>query len=802
MPAVKQKIWPVGNLEDFQRERHIFDLNFARGLGRLSVITPSIVRMQFTLEKDWPYKPLMAIEEKEWKSVPLQIKRHSEKLDITTPKLIISLVFRPFRIRIYDHEGHLLCQDHPKCSATFRGMGITAHKKAPPSSVYTGLGDYPGPIDRAGNLYNFEMNKDSQGNEVNPQLLFPYFAYRCKDHAIGFFIDNPNKCSVDLRASHKGDFSLSSDNGNLDYYFIIGEDIDAVTRGLTLLIGNPTLPPRWTLEIMKSLETSLDNKVFLDKYNTIREEFLLTSSVLAAQPNEDTAGFGDERPLNLLNSFKRSDQIPHFMLEVDQKTAIDKLSKKSLSRLSNNGTFVESYKGKKGAVEIVDDKYVYMDPFHDAGLSYMDEHLNPLYEKNLRGVELHNPSPPWGRKSIQGAMVRCIQEIVAEDGDSIEKLIHDIDASALIGYMPNGLAKGVFSTHTKATPELRPLLVTTSGYAGIQRYSALRLLHGQFDWEDIPKYLTRILNLNISGAPLICTDIEIDKGFNEDLICRQIYALAFVPLIRLKLLKNHDLDGMLSSEKFIDALEFLFNLRESWLPYLYQLMWLAHTEGTPILYPGVYFFPEWESLPEAENIYFVGEHIMVAPYLDRENSRTIKLPQGEWADAHTYEVYSGGDVLEYNEEDTPLPMFFKEGSILPRYDTTLPGMERTISIIFFSKSDTPSEAEIYDDDGDTVKYASDLHSRVQMRLSSTKKGFVLKIARRMGRQNPSWSSYMLSFVKSRLDIQKVIYNRVELEYYMSQEELCEAKQGFFLDDEKELLLVKIPYEREGGVVRF
>jgi hypothetical protein len=26
--------------------------------------------------------------------------------------------------------------------------------------------------------------------------------------------------------------------------------------------------------------------------------------------------------------------------------------------------------------------------------------------------------------------------------------------------------------------------------------------------------------------------------------------------------------------------------------------------------------------------------------------------------------------------------------------------------------------------------------------------------------------------------------------------------GFFLDDEMEMLFVKIPYEREGGVVRF
>ena len=176
MPATAAKILPIGNLENFHRERHIFDLFFSRGLGRLSVVTANIIRVQYTLEPDWPYKPLLSIEEKEWKTVPIQIKRHAEKLDITTPKLIVSIVFRPFNIRIYDHDGHLLTQDNPKCSVTYKKDGVNVHKKVPPGASVLGLGDLPGKMDRQGTLHHFEMLKSSEKDleqHKNPQINYP-----------------------------------------------------------------------------------------------------------------------------------------------------------------------------------------------------------------------------------------------------------------------------------------------------------------------------------------------------------------------------------------------------------------------------------------------------------------------------------------------------------------------------------------------------------------------------------------------------------------------------------------------------
>jgi len=804
MPEKAKKNIPIGNLENFLRERHIFDLFFTCGIGRLSIITPNIIRVQYTTEKDWAYKPLLSIEEKEWKSVPIQIKRHAEKLDITTPRLIVSLVFRPFNIRIYDHEGHLISQDNPKCSASISDSKITVNKKVIPGCSFLGMGDMPGDINRSEKSHHFEMVESSEKHlreHLNPQIVFPLFFYKGKEHSVGFFIDNPAKVNVNMKNTAKGDFSISTENGSLDYYIIIGQDFAEITRGNAMLIGNPTFPPRWSLEIMKGLETPLDSKIFLEQFNTIREEFLLTSSVIAHQPQKDSTGFWDERPYKLLKNFKRSDQIPHFLIEMDQSILLDQIPKDELSQMMESKTLIETFLDS-GEVHLGANSGAYLDPFYDASQNYITTKLAPLFKKELRGIEIGDPFPPWTQKSIKSAMVRCIQEIVGEDGESVEKLIHEIEARHLIGYMPNGLTQAIYNAFKSIRPDLRPLIVSSSGFAGIQRYAIIRLLHAELNWKDLPQYLTRLVSLNISGAPLLCADIELKQNFDELLTSRLILALSFVPLIRMKLADDYNLDVFLNSDTFLETLEFTFNLRETWLPYLYQLSWNAHQEGNPILLPIMYFFPDWEPARGIVNEFMVGEHVFVAPFTTAKDMRTVHLPPGLWADASSFEVHQGPKKLDFFFEDNPLPIFYREGSMVPSFDNTTPGLEKSIVVTFFPKQDLVSESYLYDDDGDSTKYESMQHSCIQMRLSSTKKGYVLKFSRRQGKTNPSWSSYLLKFVCSRLDIQRVVYNRMELIYYTSFEELASAKAGFYLDDELEMLFVKVPFEREGGVVRF
>ena len=82
----------------------------------------------------------------------------------------------------------------------------------------------------------------------------------------------------------------------------------------------------------------------------------------------------------------------------------------------------------------------------------------------------------------------------------------------------------------------------------------------------------------------------------------------------MKLADEYELDEFLNSDMFLETLEFAFSLRETWLPYLYQLSWKAHQDGDAILYPTMYHFPDWKEARGLQNEFMVGEHVFVAPF--------------------------------------------------------------------------------------------------------------------------------------------------------------------------------------------
>ena len=798
LPAI-----PIGNLENFQRERHIFDLSFARGMGRLSVMTPNIFRVQLSVQKNWTFKPLISLEDKEWKSVPLQIKKHQEKLDITTPRMIISIVFRPFNIRVYDHDGHLLSQDNPRNAVVFKGPRIIVNKKCPAGVPFLGLGDIGGPLDRSGKLHRLELQQDTEKDlkaHVNPRLVFPLFCHPGKEVACGYFLDNATSSLIDLRRTNTGEVAMATDDGELDYYWVIGKDIDEVARGFFTLVGNSSFPPRWTLEIMKGLESAPEYREFLRGYDPVRRDFVLTSSVMVHQPQGDSTGLWDDRLQRMLTGFRRADRIPHFMVELSQELPMEKLAKKDLRDLETAKCFL-SADGEGGGMLTLNGSG-YLDPFNDDSYQFVQQRFAPLLQAGLRGVEVKDACPPWTRSHLRKVLVRCSQEIVAEDGESIEKLIHEVEAHKLLAYIPNGLARCLYRCQLAAKPDQRPLVLTSSGFAGVQRYTVICPAHAASGWPDIPRYLTRLLSLNVSGAPLLCADIHLRNDFDERFMCGLAYALAFVPLIRLRFEHGVNLQKLLKASRFLDALHHVCLLREEWLPYLYDLLRQAHVYGVPILYPLAYFYPEWAPGRGVQTQFLLGPHVLVAPRVKDEAEREVELPEGRWADVHSFAVHRGGRKISGGKDPARLPMYYREGAIVPHYENKCEDLRRAVVVTIFPKTEAISEAEIYDDDGETTRYRAEEHSCIAIKLTSSHKGQVMKIARRQGRANPSWISYLFCFIASRLDIQRVVYNRTELDYSATKEELLKRKMGFHIDEERELLYIKIPYEREGGVVRF
>ena len=112
-----------------------------------------------------------------------------------------------------------------------------------------------------------------------------------------------------------------------------------------------------------------------------------------------------------------------------------------------------------------------------------------------------------------------------------------------------------------------------------------------------------------------------------------------------------------------------FRLRHRLVPYLYSASWKNTLEGTPLIRPMYYVWPEEDAAYEADHQYLFGD-LLVAPITERSRElgmaeKKVWLPEGVWTDLFTNLTYTGGRWISVYRDSGSMPVFAKAGTILP-----------------------------------------------------------------------------------------------------------------------------------------
>jgi alpha-glucosidase len=91
---------------------------------------------------------------------------------------------------------------------------------------------------------------------------------------------------------------------------------------------------------------------------------------------------------------------------------------------------------------------------------------------------------------------------------------------------------------------------------------------------------------------------------------------------------------------------------------IFSLAQKAAQDGEPIVRHMEYAFPN-EGFESSDNQYMLGEQYLVAPMLEKEMSRTVKLPKGSWVD-ETGKKYKGGQTVKIDVPLNRLPYFTRQ----------------------------------------------------------------------------------------------------------------------------------------------
>ena len=99
-------------------------------------------------------------------------------------------------------------------------------------------------------------------------------------------------------------------------------------------------------------------------------------------------------------------------------------------------------------------------------------------------------------------------------------------------------------------------------------------------------------------------------------------------------------------------------LRESLKPYIMEVMREASENGSPVMRPMFYEFPQDARCWETPEQYMFGSRYLVAPVLyEGMRSRQVYLPAGRWKNIFTGEELEGGCEIEAEAPLEVIPVF-------------------------------------------------------------------------------------------------------------------------------------------------
>lgn len=108
-----------------------------------------------------------------------------------------------------------------------------------------------------------------------------------------------------------------------------------------------------------------------------------------------------------------------------------------------------------------------------------------------------------------------------------------------------------------------------------------------------------------------------------------------------------------------------FDARDRWAPYLATYLREAYDRGYPLIRPLPMEFSRDRNVDPQPDVFMLGDEVLLAPVVAPGPRRALKLPRGGWTDLRTNGVYKGGQSIEVEAPAGQVPMFARDGAILP-----------------------------------------------------------------------------------------------------------------------------------------
>jgi alpha-D-xyloside xylohydrolase len=513
-------------------------------------------------------------------------------------------------------------------------------------------------------------------------------------------------------------FGFASEAGKqLDYYFIHGKNMDEVISGYRTLTGKATMLPIWAFGFWQSRERYKTQDEILQAVQEFRKRRIPLDNIVLDWSYWKQDDWGSQE-------FDKT-RFP----SVD--SVIDVLHKKFNTRFMIS-VWPKFYEGISAYKDFDKNGWLYKRNISDRQRDWIAQgYVSTFYDAfnenaqkgfwNLLNQKIYSKGvDAWWMDASEPDILSNVSP--EKRKEQMHPLAAGITAEYLNAY-PLVNAKGIYEGQRGVDPNKRVFILTRSGFPGMQRYAAATW-SGDISsrWHDMKLQISAGVNFSMSGLPYWTMDIggfAVERRYEKpdtatldewrEMNTRWYQYGAFVPLFRahgqfpFREIYNIAPAGHPAYESML----YYNKLRYRLLPYTYSLAGKTYHEDYTMMRGLAMDFAADTAVYNIADQYMYGPSLLINPVCDyKARSRKLYLPAGQgWFDLYTGKYFEGGQQVIAEAGYERMPVFVKEGSIIPigpDLQFTTEKKPETITLYIYAGKD--AQFTLYEDEGVNYNY--------------------------------------------------------------------------------------------------
>ncbi|KAM9316521.1 sucrase-isomaltase, intestinal [Gastrophryne carolinensis] len=688
--------------------------------------------------------------------VPVPINTPSSPTSTEQNRLYdVELTDNPFGIVIRRRSTGTVIWNSQTPGFIFSDMFIQISNLLPSSYIY-GLGETEHETFRLNlnwHTWGYFAKDQPPGYKSNAYGVHPFYMGLEEDgNAHGVFLLNSNAMDVNLQPTPA--ITYHTIGGILDFFIVLGPTPENVVQQYTKIIGRPVMPAYWSLgfqlcrygysndaEIEQLYNDMVAANIPYDvqyadiDYMERQMDFTLGKNFSRLPAIFDGIRLNGMRVIIMLDpaiAGNETEPYPAFTRGRDQDVFIkwddksDIVWGKVWPDLPN--IEVDNSLDWDTQVERFRAHVAFPDFFKNITADWWKQEVKEYREKFIRfdglWIDMNEPAS-FVHGSVNGCKNNSLNypPYMPYLNEKNQGLHHKTLCMESEQFLPDGTPVRHYDvhnlygwSHARPTYEIlrnitgkRGIVVGRSTFPTIGQWIGHWLGDNTAAWNQIDKSIIGMMEFSLFGISYTGADI---CGFFEDttyeLCARWMELGAFYPYSR-----NHNgkgfrrQDPVSFDEQFKDLSRNALNIRYRLLPYLYTLMYEAHTQGNTVIRPLLHEFTSDKITWDIYKQFLWGPAFMISPVLEeKQTSVNAYIPNSRWYDYHT------GKVVDVRSAWVNLPapihhinLHVRGGYIIPWQEpanNTVHSRKKFMGLLVALDDEGKAQGNLFWDDGESI----------------------------------------------------------------------------------------------------